>query len=140
MHNCYTSLINLGESSLAHFLICIAVALFFLFIIKVHLLIVHFFGNLYLTFKIRLDRHTTILILLPLLWWYVNTCEFITTYNCELITNKVIAMYDNNQDILSHHNQIRDLWTICIPIYISPSYVKEMASVKTKYYKYFIPN
>ena len=41
-------------------------------------------------------------------------------------------MYDNNQDVLTHHNQKRDLWTICILIYISPILIKEIASVKTK--------
>ena len=41
-------------------------------------------------------------------------------------------MYDNNQDVLTHHNQKRDLWTICILIYILPSLAKETASVKTK--------
>ena len=33
----------------------------------------------------------------------------------------------------------KDLWTIFIPIYVSPSLGKEVASVKTKYYKYFVP-
>ena len=55
------------------------------------------------------------------------------------ITDEVIVTYDKNQDILTHPNQKRDLWTIYIPIYISPSLVKETGSVKTKYYKYFVP-
>ena len=41
------------------------------------------------------------------------------------------VIYDNNQDILTH-NKKGDLGTICIPLYISPSLVKEIASVKTK--------
>ena len=36
-----------------------------------------------------------------------------------------------------HTNHKRHLSTICILVYISPSLVKEIASVKTKYYKYF---
>ena len=100
--------------------------------------LLHFYGKLYLKSKTGLNRHTTILILLPLLSWYVNTCEYITTYNCEHVTNEVIIINDNNQDILAHHNQKRGLLTICIPIYISPSLVKEIASVKTKYYKCFV--
>ena len=63
--------------------------------------------------------------------------EYITTRHCEYITNEVIVIRDYNQDFLTHHNQKRDLWTICVPIYISPSLVKEIASVKTKYYKSF---
>ena len=51
----------------------------------------------------------------------------------------MIVIYENNQDILTHHNLKRDLWTICIPIYISLSLLKEIASVKTKYYRYFLP-
>ena len=45
------------------------------------------------------------LILLPLLSWHVRTCEYITTYNYENITNEAIVIYDNNQDILTHYNQ-----------------------------------
>ena len=51
----------------------------------------------------------------------------------------MVVIYDNNQDILSHHNQKRDFGTTCIPLYISPSLVKEITSVKTRYYKYFAP-
>ena len=45
-------------------------------------------------------------------------------------------MYDKNQDILTHHNQKRYLWTICMPVYLSLSLVEEIASAK--YYKYFV--
>ena len=55
------------------------------------------------------------------------------------MTNKVIVINDNNQAILTRHNQERHLLAICIPIYISPSLVKEIASVKTNHYKYFLP-
>ena len=55
------------------------------------------------------------------------------------ITDEVIVIYDKNQDILPQHNHKRDLLTICILIYISSALVKEIASVKTKYYKYFVP-
>ena len=55
----------------------------------------------------------------------INNCEHITTYKCEHITNEVILTYDNNQDILTHHSQKRDLWTICIPVNTSPSLVGE---------------
>ena len=51
-----------------------------------------------------------------------------------------MVIYDNNQDILTHHNQKRDLLTICIPIYISSSLIEEIASANTKYHKYFVPN
>ena len=51
-----------------------------------------------------LTRHTTILIQLRLPLWYVNTCEYIITYNDESI-----VIYNNNQDILTQHNQKRDL-------------------------------
>ena len=51
----------------------------------------------------------------------------------------MIVIFDNNQDILTHHNQKRDLSTICILVYTPPSLVKEIASVKSKYYKYFVP-
>ena len=62
--------------------------------------------------------------------------KYITTYNCEYITNEVIVIYDNNQDILTHYIQKWVSWTICI---MSPSLVKRRPSVKTKYYKYFVP-
>ena len=39
----------------------------------------------------------------------VNACEYLTTYNYENITNEVIVIYDNNQDILTNHNQKIDL-------------------------------
>ena len=51
----------------------------------------------------------------------------------------MIVIYDNNKDIVTHHNRKGDLWTISILIHISPAIVKEIASVKTKYYKYFVP-
>ena len=51
----------------------------------------------------------------------------------------MIVIYNNNWDILTHHNQKWDLWTICVLIYILPALVKEIASVKTKYFKYFVP-
>ena len=38
----------------------------------------------------------------------------------------MIVTYDHNQDILTHHNQKRGLWAICIPIYTSPSRVGEV--------------
>ena len=38
----------------------------------------------------------------------------------------MIVRYDNNQDILTHHNQKRDLWAICIPTHTSPSRVGEI--------------
>ena len=46
----------------------------------------------------------------------------------------MIVISDNNQDILTHHNQKRNLWTICILVYTPPSLVNEIASVKTKQY------
>ena len=55
------------------------------------------------------------------------------------ITDEVIVICDKNQDILPHHNHKRDLLNICILIYISSALVKEIASVKTKYYKNFVP-
>ena len=51
----------------------------------------------------------------------------------------MIVIYDDYQIILTHHNQKTDLWTICIPIYISPSFVKEIASLLIKCYRYFVP-
>ena len=51
----------------------------------------------------------------------------------------MIVIYEKKQDILKHYNQKRVLWTIYLLIYISPALVKEIASVKTKYYKYFVP-
>ena len=54
------------------------------------------------------------------------------------IIDEVIAIYDNNQDILTHHNQKRRLWAICILAYMSPSLAKDIASVKNKCYKYFV--
>ena len=54
-------------------------------------------------------------------------CKYLWIY----ITDEVIVIFDNNQDILTH---LRYLTTICILIYISPSFAEEIASVKTKYY------
>ena len=51
----------------------------------------------------------------------------------------MIVIYGNDEDILTQHNQKRNLWTICIPIFISPPLVKEIASVITWYNKYFVP-
>ena len=70
-------------------------------IARIILKLLHFYGRLYLKSKTELNKHTTILLLLPLLSWYVNTCEH--------ITNEVVVTYDNNQDILTRHNQERDL-------------------------------
>ena len=71
-------------------------------ILKLH----HFYRKLYLKSKTGLNKHTTTLLLLSLLSWYVNTYEHITTYNCEHITNEVIVTYDNNQDILTKYLNI----------------------------------
>ena len=90
--------------------------------------LLYFYGKLYLKSKTGLNRDTTILILLPLLLWYVDTCIQ------QHITDEVIVISDNNQDILTHHNQKRNLWTICILVYTPPSLVNEIASVKTKQY------
>ena len=42
---------------------------------------------------------------------------------------------------ISSHTIIKQdvSWTICILIYTSPSLVKEIASVKTKHYRYLVP-
>ena len=58
--------------------------------------LLHFYGQLYLKSKTGLNRHTTILILLSLLSWYVNTYEYIATRSCEYVTNEVIVTCDNN--------------------------------------------
>ena len=50
-----------------------------------------------------------------------------------------MVIYGNNQNIVTHHNKKRHLWTICMLVYISPSLVKEIASVKTKCCKYLVP-
>ena len=63
-------------------------------IVKLH----HIYGKLYLKSKTGLNKHTTILLLLSLLSWYVNTYEH--------ITNEVIVTYDNNQDILTKYLNI----------------------------------
>ena len=88
--------------------------------------LLHFYGKLYLKFKTGLNKHTTILLLLPLLSRYVNTCEHVTTYSCEYITNEVIVTYDNNQNILTHYNQKGDLLPIRIPIHTLLSRVGEI--------------
>ena len=88
--------------------------------------LLHFFGKLCLKSRTGLNKHTTILLLLPLLSWLVNTSDYITTYNCEHITNEVIVTYNNNQYILTYHNQKRDLGAIFILIYTSPSCVAKI--------------
>ena len=78
--------------------------MFFLFVTKdypgIILELLHFYGELHLKSKTGLNRDTAIFIPLPLLSWYVDICEYITTYNCEHITNEVIVIYDSNEDIL----------------------------------------
>ena len=93
---------------------------------RIILKLLYFYGKLYLKSNTGLNKHTTILLLLPLPSWYVNTCQDIATYNCEHITNEMTVTYDNNQDILTHHNQKIDLWAICIQIYTSPWRVGEI--------------
>ena len=51
----------------------------------------------------------------------------------------MIVISNNDQDILTHHNQKRNLWTIFILVYISPLLIKQIASFKPKHYKYFVP-
>ena len=63
---------------------------------------------------------------MPLLSWYVDISVYIAKYNYEHIPSEKIRTYDDNQDILTHYSQKRDLWTICISIYTSPSLVGEM--------------
>ena len=59
-------------------------------------MLLHFYGKLFPKSRTGSSKHTTILLLLPLLSWYVNTCDHITTYNSEYITDKVIVTYDSN--------------------------------------------
>ena len=56
---------------------------------------------------------------MPLLSWYVDISVYIAKYNYEHIPSEKIRTYDDNQDILTHYSQKRDLWTICISIYTS---------------------
>ena len=74
----------------------------------------------------RIKKNTTILFLLPLLSRYLNTCEDITTYNCDHITKEVIMTYDNMQVILTHLGQKRYLSTISVSIYTLRSRIGEM--------------
>ena len=46
----------------------------------------------------------------------------------------MIVIFDNNQDILTHHNQQKDLCSTCRLIDISTALIKEIASVKPKHY------
>ena len=108
MHVWYTPFIIYRKSSHVHYHISKAFALFFICskgLTTIILKLLHFYGKLNLESKTALKKHTTILPLLPLPSWYVNICEYITTFNCEYIANKLIATYDNKQDILTHRRQ-----------------------------------
>ena len=72
---------------------------------RISLKLLHFYRKLCLKSQTGLNKHTTIVLLLPLLSWLVNTSEHIKTYNCEHITNEVIVTYKNSQYILTYHNQ-----------------------------------
>ena len=46
---------------------------------------------------------------MPLLSWYVDIAVYIAKYNYEHIPSEKIRTYDDNQDILTHYSQKRDL-------------------------------
>ena len=120
MHNCYTSLIR-QKIQLPIFFnfncCCFALSICYKGLAWLIFKLLHFHGKIFLKSKTGLNRHTAILIPLTLLLCYVNTCDCITTYN---------GWSDCNI-----WQQSRYLHT--------PSLVKEIASVKTKHYRYLVP-
>ena len=81
MHNWYTSLIKEKAPLSISFFLWLLLRFIYLLQRISQANLKDFYGKLYLKFKTGLNRHTTILILLTLFLWYVNICEYITTYN-----------------------------------------------------------